>query len=1031
MKNRIHRHTFSLFGSLTLCCVLSINPVQAQTTGTWTYTGTTLGNLSWGYSNATTPSWASNTIPNGVGDIANITANITAAKIITLDGTRTVGSLVIGDSNSTHSYTLAAGTSGILTFDATDPASAILSFPSNVADTITAPITLNDNLRAYTTSATAAIVKGINGIISGSGRSITFDNDDGVTLADPVLTAGQFNMNGANTFSGGVTIDDVRVATTNAAGYGTGTVTVLDGGGAFINGTITVANNFALTGNGWQESSGYLGAIRMANVTLNGTITIAGTPGNSGGTAPDSSLFPLTTSSTAVSAIVNGVISGGDLLLGSMSASGTTAWTGNETLTITAANTYGDSIVRPADIPTSGQITLTVGGATTNTTATLGSGNVYLHGGAGGKTAALRIWRGGGYTMQQNVITSSAPETKTAFIVDVTGTGLTLNGKSIQLTEQLRLGGNANGAILNIDASSTLAAGQFFTGHAANNSTTVNQTGGTVTVSGEVKHGNFPTETSVWNLSGGSLTLTGSPTSNPYFTSGTNENTIGKGTLYIGIDGQGIFNQSAGSVSVAAVVLDNRSSTLAGTNMTTGIDQYNLNGGLLNLGFAGTNGDWGIQGDASAEFVFGGGKLNANAALPIAVAMVANGTGSEIDTKGFTVTLKSGISGTGALNFTDSTSTTGKIVFDLASNASVSAALASAIPVEKIGSGLLTMGSASIGSTTVTAGGLRLNGTLTGNATVDGARLLTGGSLVGNLSIAPAANSTISYGGSPIAVTGNVIFGGASLNTVNLPPGLILTSGTYPLITYTGSLSGGLANLQLDPVLVSEYRQTFALVSGTNSIDLTVTGSNLALTWNGIGSSSGTWDNAITSTWMGSEKFYVNDAVTFNDSAASGALGNAEFTSNLGNSIDNDLIFTAKASGVGGEAVSIKYVAPTDPDQTLSVSVVGSAITVNLATDSLSFVTSTSADVKAAIETNASANALITVANAGIDNGTGLVAAMAESFLDHVTAEMVSIPSSVVVSPSGMTFANNALDCKRFREFGKSDSDLRKLPIVR
>lgn len=138
-------------------------------------------------------------------------------------------------------------------------------------------------------------------------------------------------------------------------------------------------------------------------------------------------------------------------------------------------------------------------------------------------------------------------------------------------------------------------------------------------------------------------------------------------------------------------------------------------------------------------------------------------------------------------------------------------------------------------------------------------------------------------------------------------------------------------------------------------------------------------------------------------------MGFAVFTSNLLNA-DNDLVFTAKTAGVAVEAVSIKYIAPTIPDQPLSVSVSGNAITVDLQTDAISTLITTSAEVKAAIEADALANALVTVTHAGADTGVGYVSALAESFLDFSVTELITIPTGLTVVPAGMTFANNALD---------------------
>ena len=104
----------------------------------------------------------------------------------------------------------------------------------------------------------------------------------------------------------------------------------------------------------------------------------------------------------------------------------------------------------------------------------------------------------------------------------------------------------------------------------------------------------------------------------------------------------------------------------------------------------------------------------------------------------------------------------------------------------------------------------------------------------------------------------------------------------------------------------------------------------------------------------------------------------AELATNLtGN--NNDLVFTARVAGLGGHDISIAYVNPGAETATESVSVSGTSISVTLR--SVSSVLSTAAQVKAAIEGNAAANALVSIANKVGNDGTGAVIAMASTAL--------------------------------------------------
>jgi hypothetical protein len=96
---------------------------------------------------------------------------------------------------------------------------------------------------------------------------------------------------------------------------------------------------------------------------------------------------------------------------------------------------------------------------------------------------------------------------------------------------------------------------------------------------------------------------------------------------------------------------------------------------------------------------------------------------------------------------------------------------------------------------------------------------------------------------------------------------------------------------------------------------------------------------------------------------------------------NNDLVFTAVAPGTAGNSITVRYVDPGAASQALSVSVASSAITVNLATDSGSVITTTANDVIGAIYASAPAAALVGVARAAANDGTGLVIALSATAL--------------------------------------------------
>ncbi len=86
------------------------------------------------------------------------------------------------------------------------------------------------------------------------------------------------------------------------------------------------------------------------------------------------------------------------------------------------------------------------------------------------------------------------------------------------------------------------------------------------------------------------------------------------------------------------------------------------------------------------------------------------------------------------------------------------------------------------------------------------------------------------------------------------------------------------------------------------------------------------------------------------------------------------LIYTAVTADTGGNSITIALVDPAGNDQVLAVSVIASAISVSLATGPAGAITTTRAQLVAAINANAAAAALVSVAGAGATAITALSA---------------------------------------------------------
>lgn len=93
----------------------------------------------------------------------------------------------------------------------------------------------------------------------------------------------------------------------------------------------------------------------------------------------------------------------------------------------------------------------------------------------------------------------------------------------------------------------------------------------------------------------------------------------------------------------------------------------------------------------------------------------------------------------------------------------------------------------------------------------------------------------------------------------------------------------------------------------------------------------------------------------------------------------NDLVYTAKTKGVSGNSLTIAYVDP-GVDGVIDVAVTDTAIVVTLAYGT-GAITSTADAVKIALAADEAADALVSVADAGGNDGSGLVTALAATAL--------------------------------------------------
>ncbi len=727
---------------------------------------------------------------------------------------------------------------------------------------------------------------------------------------------------------------------------GTGPIEVQNGAQFYTAASVTHANDLTITGTGFADANGNIGALRLENgATWAGNIVVTGAGARIGAH-----------SSTGT---VSGSISGGPLEVN------VSNYPNAYTIIFTGANSYTSTViggVGGAAPQTTANIERRLNIGNGGTTGTLGSGPVTIVaegviGATNGTSGALGFDRSDGYTLGAgNTITAAGGNlNRTIIDFDTRGAGFSDNGNSIILgsaapasggiirmgqtragtltningtltAEKIQLSGTAAGInpVMNIGAGATVTANFFTVGEVANGTGgVVNQNGGTVNVLGQLRAGHFGTETGTYNMNGGTLTLTGASTVNNPNTAGsggagtTGDNnieafataTIHGGGIYLGIDGQGIFNHNSGTVTTNWIVLDNRGDTGIGANMGDGIDRYNLNSGVLNL-----RSTWGIKsGNATTAVSFAGGTVRvdnsgtggavgntgANLNIPLDANITVSGAGTTLDTNGagngFTLTRT--VNGTAPLKLSGGgTLTLNNAGFQVISPALVSNG--SGVTLTKLGAGLTSLtgsGAGFTGVTNVSAGVLEVPSNLASpTINVADTAALAGEPTATTVNLGVATGSVVYFNpntaGALTAGSLNML-GTTTLDFATTPE----TGGPWTAIKYT-SKTGAL------PVVANAgtFRNAPVVNDTGNSITVDVPGIKL-LSWTGLANAN--WNNNTDTNWNDGavpQNFFTGDIVVFPEGGLNSAVSVASGVIPWGTTItSNTTDYTLTSAGVG------------------------------------------------------------------------------------------------------------------------------------
>jgi len=294
------------------------------------------------------------------------------------------------------------------------------------------------------------------------------------------------------------------------------------------------------------------------------------------------------------------------------------------------------------------------------------------------------------------------------------------------------------------------------------------------------------------------------------------------------------------------------------------------------------------------QLTFNGGTLRPTTTLaiddPTRGITFSTGGGSILTDPGVTLTLAVSVTGpgtltklgTGTLTINRADTRTGNTVINAGTLAIGPNGTIAASPLISVAKdAMLDVSGTSfiLGSGQTLAG----DGTVVGNFTAGNGSTISAGSSIGALAF---ANDLTLAGGATnvvdivvatndsVRVTGNLVLSG--LNTIKLNVLESLPVGTWRLITYGGTLSGGTGNLTLAGYPMSRLTPSLAHDPIGKSINLVISGTPASLVWVG-GLNGNAWDVATTRNWLNvgiSDYFFNGDTVTFDATGATNPVVN-------------------------------------------------------------------------------------------------------------------------------------------------------------
>ncbi|MCU9950564.1 DUF4347 domain-containing protein, partial [Pseudomonas sp. PDM13] len=645
--------------------------------------------------------------------------------------------------------------------------------------------TLTNNSTTFTIDN--AIVIGASGgtiNVSGGGGATQLNLSGVISGSGTLVKNGQaiLQLDGNNTYTGAtnVTAGTLILNHANALGTTAGGTTVADGSSVRINGGLTVAEAFTVSGTGKTVSAVDYGALHLVSgsSTLSGNVTFTG----------DTNISAASGSTLTLSGALGGGAYNlnktdvGTLILSN--AGNEAGLTGGTTITAGTLSVANDDYLAAGTLTLNGG-TLAITGATTidnaitaaSASTISATANATLSGALSGANA---LTKNGASTL-----TLAGTSSGHSGALNITAGGVTLSGGSAL--------GDTSAVTLSLGTTLTVSSAEAIGSLAGAGSVVLN---GALTIGGDntstTYTGVISGASGLTKVGSGTQTLTGANS----FTGATS---ISAGGLTIG-SGGALGNDSAVTVSSGATLTVATASLAVGSlagagTVSIGANTFTSGSNNSSTTFSGAISGSGTFGKAgSGVLTLSGTNSGSSAAILVNGGMLA--VASDANLTSGTVTLQnSNLRVTGATTIDNNivlTGGSGGIVADAA--VTLSGVISGGSLLAKSGTGTLTLTGTNTysGATSVTAGSLIVDGALSATS---GVFVSSGATLGGSGSIfASSSTNTVTVQNGGTLSPGN---GGAGALTVN--GNLLMNSGS----TLALDINGTSAGTQYDQVIVN------------------------------------------------------------------------------------------------------------------------------------------------------------------------------------------------------------------------------------